>query len=156
MSEKIGIKSLNGHPLVDEDVRKRVAALEESGGSGGGSAGGGSPVVLFMKDGDSLNCTHTAAQIVEMMDFMDGTAIFTHMPTFMLSDNADAELPLDGSAGLVDFPMIPCIMVRPYFAIHDTGAMLLVNIDLEFCDKNAFKVMILPEDNEIKLKFAEN
>lgn len=151
MSEKIGIKSLNGHPLVDEDVRKRVTALEESGGSGGGSAGGGSPVVLFIKDGDSLNCTHTAAQIVEMMDFMDGTAIFTHMPTFMLSDNADAMFPTDGSAGIMDFPMIPCVRVCPFFALADE--LFIESILLEFYGKDSFTIDIIPADNTIELHF---
>lgn len=35
MSDKIEIKSLNGHPLADTTAREKIAALEAGGGSGG-------------------------------------------------------------------------------------------------------------------------
>lgn len=154
MSEKIGIKSLNGHPLIDEDARERIAALEESGVSGGGSAGGGSPVVLFIKDGNSLHCEYTAAQIVEMIGFMDGTVYVTSMPTFMLSDSADSLFPPDGSAGIMDLPMIPCVRVRPFFVLADEP--FVESILLEFYGKNGFTIDIIPADNTIELHFKDS
>ena len=39
MSDKIEIKSLNGHPLADTTARDKIAALEAGGGSGGGAGG---------------------------------------------------------------------------------------------------------------------